>query len=209
MIDADHWVWSTKRVPEVTQNERDMTKPTKFCRECGAKIPKDSRYCEECGRRLSIPITAPVTQPEVTQKCPRCGTQLPPVGWWWYEGKHICQRCAEDIRREMLAPLGQEEKQQTEPRTIGIVSEIERRTGRLIAAALVAGGLFLMLQPFLGFWSIVLSGIAFAVMSSTGYSQSQTQEADDAGYDLPDDIDDSEYDEYDEDVEDFDDSGER
>jgi hypothetical protein len=33
MIDADHWVWSTKRVPEVTENEGDMTNPTKFCRD--------------------------------------------------------------------------------------------------------------------------------------------------------------------------------
>jgi hypothetical protein len=26
--------------------------PTKFCRECGAKIPRDSIFCEECGTRL-------------------------------------------------------------------------------------------------------------------------------------------------------------
>jgi hypothetical protein len=83
---------------------------------------------------------------------------------------------------------------------------MERRTGRLIAAVPVAGGLFLMLQPFLGFWSIVLSGIVFAVISSTGYSQSHREEADDTGYDVPGDIDESE---YDEDVEDFDDSSER
>jgi ribosomal protein L40E len=25
----------------------------KFCRECGAKIPRDSTYCEECGARLA------------------------------------------------------------------------------------------------------------------------------------------------------------
>ena len=25
---------------------------TKFCRFCGAKIPRDSRFCEECGTRL-------------------------------------------------------------------------------------------------------------------------------------------------------------
>jgi hypothetical protein len=81
----------------------------------------------------------------------------------------------------MLAPFEEEKKRENEPRTKGIkwgmprrsaVSGIKRRTGRLIAAALVAGGLFLMLQPFLGFWSIVLSGIVFAVMSSTGYSHS-------------------------------------
>jgi hypothetical protein len=114
----------------------------------------------------------------------------------------------------MLAPFEEEKKRENEPRTKGIkwgmpgrsaVSGIKRRTGRLIAAALVAGGLFLMLQPFLGFWSIVLSGVVFAVMSSTGYGHSQREEADDTGYDIPDDIDESE---YDEDVEDFDDSGE-
>lgn len=26
--------------------------PTKFCRECGAKIPGDSRYCKKCGAEL-------------------------------------------------------------------------------------------------------------------------------------------------------------
>jgi hypothetical protein len=26
--------------------------PTKFCRECGAKIPRDSIFCEECGKRI-------------------------------------------------------------------------------------------------------------------------------------------------------------
>jgi len=100
----------------------------------------------------------------------------------------------------MLAPFEKEEKEHP---TKGIVSGIERRTGRLIAAALVAGGLFLMLQPFLGFWSIVISGIVFAVMSSTGYGQSHREEADDAGYDVLADIDESEYDE-----EDFDDMAE-
>jgi hypothetical protein len=28
-------------------------KPTKFCRNCGAKIPKDSTFCKECGKNLS------------------------------------------------------------------------------------------------------------------------------------------------------------
>jgi hypothetical protein len=27
--------------------------PTKFCRKCGAKIPRESEYCEECGTHLS------------------------------------------------------------------------------------------------------------------------------------------------------------
>jgi hypothetical protein len=29
------------------------TSSTRFCRECGAKIPRDSRYCEECGTSLA------------------------------------------------------------------------------------------------------------------------------------------------------------
>ena len=29
-----------------------MKKTTKFCRECGVKIPRDSKYCEECGEKL-------------------------------------------------------------------------------------------------------------------------------------------------------------
>jgi len=29
-----------------------MRKITKFCRECGVKIPRDSKYCEECGKKL-------------------------------------------------------------------------------------------------------------------------------------------------------------
>jgi hypothetical protein len=28
------------------------TKPTKFCRFCGARIVRDSMFCEECGKRL-------------------------------------------------------------------------------------------------------------------------------------------------------------
>ena len=30
----------------------DVVKPTKFCRECGAEIPRESKYCEKCGVRL-------------------------------------------------------------------------------------------------------------------------------------------------------------
>ncbi len=26
--------------------------PTKFCRNCGAKISRESKFCEECGTRL-------------------------------------------------------------------------------------------------------------------------------------------------------------
>ena len=29
-----------------------MQRITKFCRECGVKIPRDSKYCEECGKKL-------------------------------------------------------------------------------------------------------------------------------------------------------------
>ena len=41
--------------PQQSVNGRqvaDVVKPTKFCRECGAKIPRDSTYCEECGANL-------------------------------------------------------------------------------------------------------------------------------------------------------------
>jgi predicted amidophosphoribosyltransferase len=114
MIDADHWVWSTKR-----ENECDIIKPTKFCRQCGAKIAKDSGYCEECGTRLDVPVAPPIApQSEVAQKCPQYGTVLPSVGWFWYDGKHICQRCAENIRREMPARFEQEDKKR----------QMERRT---------------------------------------------------------------------------------
>jgi len=30
----------------------DTLVPAKFCRRCGAKIPRDTEYCEECGTRL-------------------------------------------------------------------------------------------------------------------------------------------------------------
>ena len=30
----------------------NMVRPTRFCRECGAKIPRDSKFCEECGTEL-------------------------------------------------------------------------------------------------------------------------------------------------------------
>lgn len=34
-------------------------KPTKYCRNCGAKIPRDSTYCEECGTNLSLNSVGP------------------------------------------------------------------------------------------------------------------------------------------------------
>jgi hypothetical protein len=30
-----------------------MIPPTKFCRYCGAKIPRDSKFCEDCGAKLT------------------------------------------------------------------------------------------------------------------------------------------------------------
>jgi hypothetical protein len=42
--------------PQPSVNGRqvaDVVKPTKFCRECGANIPRDSKYCEKCGTRLA------------------------------------------------------------------------------------------------------------------------------------------------------------
>jgi len=37
----------------VVAAERKEMVSTKYCRECGAKIPRDSTYCEECGARLA------------------------------------------------------------------------------------------------------------------------------------------------------------
>lgn len=42
--------------PQPSINDRqvaEVAKPTKFCRECGAKIPRDSMFCEECGATLT------------------------------------------------------------------------------------------------------------------------------------------------------------
>jgi ribosomal protein L40E len=38
--------------PSVAQQASATSPPTKFCRNCGAKIARDSTYCEECGTRL-------------------------------------------------------------------------------------------------------------------------------------------------------------
>jgi membrane protease subunit (stomatin/prohibitin family) len=35
-----------------TSEPASSSKKTKFCRECGAGIPRDSKYCEECGASL-------------------------------------------------------------------------------------------------------------------------------------------------------------
>ena len=36
----------------VTKQEAQPRASTKFCRECGAKIPRDSVFCEKCGSKL-------------------------------------------------------------------------------------------------------------------------------------------------------------
>jgi ribosomal protein L40E len=38
---------------QATEPTKDTVKPTvKFCRECGAKMPRDSRFCEKCGQNV-------------------------------------------------------------------------------------------------------------------------------------------------------------
>ena len=37
--------------PEISKVQK-TTDSMKFCRECGAKIPRDSVFCEECGSNL-------------------------------------------------------------------------------------------------------------------------------------------------------------
>lgn len=49
----------------VAEDHGDKTKPTKFCRKCGAKISRDSKYCEECGTEL-IDAAASETPRELT-----------------------------------------------------------------------------------------------------------------------------------------------
>jgi len=38
--------------PARTSGKAQPVPSTKFCRECGVKIPRDSTYCEECGKNL-------------------------------------------------------------------------------------------------------------------------------------------------------------
>jgi ribosomal protein L40E len=38
--------------PSTAQQVPATSPPTKFCRHCGAKIPRNSAYCEECGEKL-------------------------------------------------------------------------------------------------------------------------------------------------------------
>ena len=54
-------------------------KRTKFCRYCGAKIPRASKYCEECGGQLQFPLEMP--------KCASCGMEIP------YPTAKFCAKC--------------------------------------------------------------------------------------------------------------------
>ena len=47
---APHAVTTQPTRPAQTQAQPALS--TKFCRECGGRIPRDSMYCEECGKRL-------------------------------------------------------------------------------------------------------------------------------------------------------------
>lgn len=38
--------------PSVAQEASATSLPTKFCRNCGAKIARDSKFCEECGGKM-------------------------------------------------------------------------------------------------------------------------------------------------------------
>ncbi len=40
-------------MPTVAKPAQVTVPEAKFCRECGAKIPRDSMFCEECGTKLS------------------------------------------------------------------------------------------------------------------------------------------------------------
>jgi hypothetical protein len=40
-------------IQENEERPRTATSPTKFCRYCGAKIPRQSKFCEECGKALA------------------------------------------------------------------------------------------------------------------------------------------------------------
>jgi len=52
---------------DLAEDQSDTIKPTKFCRRCGAKIPRDSKYCEECGGGM-IEAASPRTPPESEEK---------------------------------------------------------------------------------------------------------------------------------------------
>jgi len=49
---------------ERSRAEQEM-RPTKFCRKCGVKIPRDSEFCEECGTELG---PTPSSESEMVQE---------------------------------------------------------------------------------------------------------------------------------------------
>jgi hypothetical protein len=133
----------------IEEQEKIRKIPLKYegrCVKCGREIPVgETAYWEkdrgvwhlDCGEAKTVANAQAVPQSEAAENCPRCGNELPPTGWYWYEGKHICQRCAEKIRREMLGPSEQEEKKRQKE---GHVIQIPRRSRRtqLISTILVA-----------------------------------------------------------------------
>lgn len=56
--------------PTVSQQASAISPSTKFCRKCGAKIPRDSVFCEECGSEL-IDAVASETPREPTPSVAR------------------------------------------------------------------------------------------------------------------------------------------
>ena len=44
--------FASKTEPARTSGKAQPVSPTKFCRFCGAKIPRDSTFCEECGGKI-------------------------------------------------------------------------------------------------------------------------------------------------------------
>ena len=92
---------------------------TKFCRQCGAKIPRDSAFCEVCGTKLSVAVQAcpqstvnesngvkpprtavsTVSQPPTSQLCTKCGKEM---RYSWEAKKWMCDEC--QLSREAPAP---------------------------------------------------------------------------------------------------------
>ena len=51
--EPERQVTEMAEIKESAEPIAESKKTTMFCRECGAKIPRDSTYCEECGTKLS------------------------------------------------------------------------------------------------------------------------------------------------------------
>jgi len=43
---------NVKLVAKIDDQQESKRAITKFCRECGAKIPRDSTFCEKCGANI-------------------------------------------------------------------------------------------------------------------------------------------------------------